>query len=229
MNYEYYYNNIPGVGLCRNNLIYTSLISQDKKTFVMWFHNNSEYHKNQNEVLDPQLMNVKWSREVKYLTEMSRKYEDKVPKIKEIDHINQKIYLEIDGLDFWNRAICTTENYNNVIPDWQDQMLGIIRAHRSLGLYKFSMHPSSYFVVNGQLKSINYFFCYHETEGPVSINDHLSHIYSDRQEKIREYTDKWNISWSNPQSLSLLQHLCWESFRINYPENFIERVKECIK
>jgi hypothetical protein len=228
MNYEYYYNNVPGVGLCRNNLIYTSLISQDKKTFVMWFHNDSEYHKGQNEVVDPILMNAKWNREVKYLIEMAWKYREMVPKIKEIDHINQKIYFEIDGADFWNRAGCMTENYDTVLPDWQDQMLRILTAHRSLGLYKFSMHPSSYFIVDGQLKSINYFFCYHESEGPISINDHLSHIHSNRQEEMRKHTDRLGISWDKPQSLSLLQDLCWESFRTNYPEDFIEKAK-CIK
>ena len=133
MRYEYYYNNVPGIGLTRNNLIYTSLISDDKKTFVMWFHNDSEYHQGQNEVIDPLLMKSKWDREVKYLIEMSWKYEDKVPKILEIDHQNQKIYLAVDGLDFWNRAGCLIENYDSVLPDWQDQMLRILTAHKSLG------------------------------------------------------------------------------------------------
>ncbi len=228
MNYEYYYNNVPGIGLTRNNLIYTSLISDDKKTFVMWFHNDSEYHKGQNEVLDPELMKAKWDREVKYLIEMAWKYEDKVPKILEIDHVNQKIYLQIDGLDFWNRAGCLTENYDNVLPDWQEQMLSILRAHKSLGLYKYSMHPSSYFLVNGKLKSINYFFCYHESEGPISIKDHTSHIHSNRQAEMRKHTDSLGISWTKPQSLALLQDLCWESFRTNYPNEFIEKAK-CIR
>ena len=37
---KYYYNNVPGKGLCRNNLIYTSLINEDKTEFksfnVIW-------------------------------------------------------------------------------------------------------------------------------------------------------------------------------------------------
>lgn len=228
MKYDYYYNNVPGVGLTRNNLIYTSLISEDKKTFVQWYYNDGVYHGGQNEVVDPELMKSKWDREVKYLIEMSWKYEDKVPKILEIDHVNQKIYLEIDGLDFWNRAGCLTENYDKVLPDWQEQMLAICRAHRSLGLYKYSMHPSSYFLVNGKLKSINYFFCYHESEGPISIKDHSSHIHSNRQQEMRKHIEKLGISWDNPQPLNLLQDLCWESFRTNYPNDFIEKVK-CIK
>ena len=74
MKYEYYYNNVPGETPSRNNLIYTSLISEDKKTFVQWYHNDTEYHKGQNEIVDPDLMKEKWNREVTYLKLMSSQY-----------------------------------------------------------------------------------------------------------------------------------------------------------
>lgn len=223
--YEYYYNDVPGIGLCRNNLIYTSLISKDQKTFVQWYHNDSDYHKGANEVVDPDLMLEKWNREIKFLTLMERKFSDLVPKILDIDEKNKKIYLEIDGLDFWNRARCNSANYDQVISDWQDQMIKIILAHRSLGLFKYSMHPSSYFVVDGQLKSINYFFCYSETENPICIKDVTSHIHSNRQIEIKRYTDKNNIDWNTPQDFTVLETVCWESFRTNYPAEFIEKIK----
>ena len=227
MEYEYYYNNVPGEGPSRNNLIYTSLISTDKKTFVQWYHNDSEYHKGKNQVIDPAKMSEKWDREICYLYQMSQCYPELVPKILEIDLINKKIYLEVDGLDFWNRADCTTNKYNEVLPDWQEQMLTIVRAHKDLGLYKYSMHPSSYFVVDGQLKSINYFFTYHKDEANISIHDVESHIYTTRQDEMRKYLDTLGITWDTPQPWNLLEQLCWESFRTNYPSDFIERVK-CI-
>lgn len=226
MKYDYYWNNIPGVGLSRNNLIYTSLISENKKTFVQWYFNDVNYHKDQNEVVDPALMKDKWDREICYLYQMSQYYPDLVPKIKEIDILEKKIYLEIDGLDFWNRAGCLTENYDSVLPDWQEQMLNIIQAYRDLGWYKFSMHPSSYFVVDGKLKSINYFFVYSESEGPISIADHSSHIHSHRQEIMRTQVEAMGLDWNEPQPLNKLQHLCFESFRSNYTDEFINRAKE---
>ena len=64
---KYYYNNVPGQGLCRNNLIYTSLISEDKKLFCKWYHNDTEYHKGKNQVVDPDKMEEKWIREVNYI------------------------------------------------------------------------------------------------------------------------------------------------------------------
>lgn len=229
MKYEYYYNNVPGYGQCRNNLIYTSLISSDKKTFVQWYHNDTDYHKGRNQVVDPEKMEEKWLREINYITQMRNAFPDLVPTIKNIDFTHKKLYLEIDGPDFWERAGCDTANYDKVLPDWQDQMLNIISAHKKLGLHKYSMHPSSYFVVDGKLKSINYFFTYRNIEPLISIKDVESHIYSTRQDEIKKHLGSLGIDWNTPQPWNIMDQLCWESFRTNYPADFIERVKECIK
>lgn len=228
MEFEYYYNNVPGVGKCRNNLIYTSLISKDKKTFVQWYYNDTEYHSGQNQVVDPTKMEEKWLREVNYITQMRNAFPDLVPTIKNIDLENRKLYLEIQGPDFWELSECNLENYDKVVPDWQDQMLNIIRAHKKLGLHKYSMHPSSYFVVDGKLKSINYFFTYRDLEPKISIKDVESHIYSTRQEEMRKHLSTLGIEWDKPQPWEVFDMLCWESFRTNYPADFIEKAK-CIK
>lgn len=225
MKYDYYWNNVPGVGLCRNNLIYTSLMSKDQKTFVQWYYNDTGYHQGKNEVVDPAKMDEKWNREICYLNLMGTYHPDLVPKHR-IEILERKIYLEVDGLDFWNRAKCSQDNYDAVLPDWQEQMLNIIQAHKDLGWYKYSMHPSSYFVVDGKLKSINYFFTYSEQEGPISIADHASHIYSDRQAIMRKQVEEMGLDWDEPQPLNKLQQLCFESFRTNYPADFIEKAKE---
>ena len=219
---NYYYNESLDGKKTRNNLIYTSLANDDLTTFVQWYYNDGEYHKGQNQVVDPRLMDEKFHREVKYLSLMSVKFPDLVPKFK-LDTGNKKIYLEIDGKDFWNRADCLTENYDSVLPDWQDQMLEIIKAHKSLGLHKYSMHPSSYFIVDGKLKSMNYFFTYHKDEQWVSIADVESHIYSTRQDEIRKHLEKLGINWNEPQPWEIMDKLCWNSFRTNYPEDFIEK------
>lgn len=223
MKYDYYWNNVPGIGKCRNNLIYTSLISEDKKTFVQWFYNDSEYHQGQNEVVDPEKMEFKWLREINYLTQMRNNFPDLVPKLLDVDFDDRKIYLEIDGLDFWNRANCNMEYYDMVAPDWQDQILAIVKAHKTLGFHKYSMHPSSYFVVNDKLKSINYFFTYHKDEPWISIADVESHIYSTRQDEMRKNLESLGIEWYKPQSWDTMDRLCWNSFRNNYPKDFIEK------
>ena len=128
----------------------------------------------------------------------------------------------------WHQEWSDQKNFDTVLPNWQEQMLDIIKAHHDRGWYKYSMHPSSYFVVDGKLKSINYFFTYSSNEGPISIESHASHIYSTRQDEMRKHIDSMGISWTDPQPLDLLEQLCWESFRKNYPAEFIERAK-CTK
>lgn len=226
MKYHYYYNQIPGGEPWRNNLIYTSLISEDKKTFVQWYHNDSDYHKGMNEVVDPELMKDKWARELCYLTHMHTWHPESVPEILDIDLLEKKIYLKIDGVDLWQRSLDRNNcAFEEIVPDWQEQMLAIFKNHIDLNLWKYSLHPSSYFIVDGKLKSINYFFTYGAGEGPITVRDHLSHISEGRRAEMKPKTDAMGIDWDEPQSLYTMQMLAFESFRNNYPADFIERAK----
>lgn len=226
MHFEYYYNNTPENGLVRNNLVYTSLISQDKKTFVKWFHNDTQYHKGKNQVIDPDLMREKWEREVKFITLMSKNNPELIPEILDIDFKNQKIFLKIDGVDFWQRHYNLNCSYERVLPDWRNQTLNILEAHRNLGFYKISLHPSSYFIVDGKLKSINYFFCYSAHEDQVKFEDFKTHISENRQLKLENQFKQENIWWNTKISLKHLQFLALDSFKSNYPEDFIEEAKK---
>lgn len=221
--FEYYYNNVPGKGLCRNNLIYTSLISRDRKTFCQWYHNDENYHGGHNEVVDPRLMEEKWHREVKFLSIMARHYPDHVPTIDTIDHINKKIYFDIDGVDFWEQANCSKDNYDTVLPNWQEQMLEIIQAHANIGIYKYSLHPSSYFVVNGKLKSINYFFCYTDADRLISLTDVLSHISMNRRKELFPKMLDLGISIDKPTPFIDIQKLAFESFKTDFPADVMDR------
>lgn len=224
--FDYYYNWTPEWGYTRNNLIYTSLISRDKKTFVQWYYNDTEYHKGKNEVVDPDLMEIKWQREVKFLTMMREHYPDLVPEILNIDYNKRMIFLRIDGPDFWqNQTDTKTGSFDDVLSNWQDQMLSIIKAHKELGIYKFSMHPSSYFIVDGKMKSINYFFCYTEEDGPRTVREHLSHISENRRITLFKQMENMKIDIDAKVPLKNLQILAFESFKTNYPLDFIEKAK----
>ena len=224
--YEYYYNDVPGKGLCRNNLIYTSLISKDKKTFCQWYHNDTDYHKGQNQVVDPGLMNEKWLREVNFITQMRNKFPDLVPNITNIDFVNKKIYLDIDGDDFWQQADPIKQDYDSVLPNWREQMLAIFKAHKALGIYKYSLHPSSYFIVDDQLKSINYFFCYRDQDPAISLRDVMSHISQDRQADLFPKMAAMGIDVDEPTPFKDIQLLAFESFKTNFPADFMDECKK---
>ena len=225
INYEYYYNNTPEHGPVRNNLIYTSLISEDRKIFVQWYYNDTDYHKGKNQIIDQTLMQDKWTRELCYLTQMQLNYPDLVPSVLDIDLVEKKIYLGIDGVDFWQQTLDNNCSFNDILPDWQDQMLEILKAHKKLGFYKYSLHPSSYFIVDGKLKSINYFFCHCDAEPMVPLNHFRSHISLDRQTKMEEDLKKNGLDWESVLPYQQLQLLAFESFRSNYPDDFIEKAK----
>jgi hypothetical protein len=200
-------------------------MSEDKKVFVKWYHNDSEYHQGKNQVVDPTLMDEKWHREIKFLKKMSDSYPELVPKILDINDKERKIYLEVDGPDFWEQSGCTT-NYMSILPNWEEQMFEIIQAHRRLGIYKYSMHPSSYFIVNGKLKSINYFFCYTDDEQPISLKSVMSHISKNRQADLFPKMSAMGIDVEQPTSFKQIQMLAFESFKTNYPSKFMETAKK---
>lgn len=209
----------------RNNLIYTSLISQDKKVFVQWYHNDTDYHKGQNQVVDSELMEEKWFREVNHLTQMRNSYPDLVPKILEIDLHKRKIFLEIDGVDFWQLSGPLKQDYDSVLPDWREQMFDIFKAHKSLGIYKYSLHPSSYFLVDGKLKSINYFFCYRDNDKEISLRSVMSHISESRQADLFPKMAAMGIDVDKPTAFKDIQQLAFESFKTNFPADFMDECK----
>ena len=227
-NLNYYYNTVPNKGLCRNNLIYTSLFGTvaDKKIFCQWYYNDEGYHGGHNQVVDPALMNEKWEREVKFLTLMTKHYPQHVPEIHDIDYENKKIYLIVEGPDMWELAGCQGVDYSQVLPDWDTQMLDIIQAHKDLGLYKYSMHPSSYFVVDGKLKSINYFFTYDSTDANISLRSVLSHISEDRQRDLFPKMSAAGIDIDEETPHRNIQRLAFDSFKTNFRNDVMERAKE---
>ena len=223
--FEYYYNNVPDKGLCRNNLIYTSFISKDRKTFCQWYYNDEGYHGGHNQVVDPALMDEKFEREIKFLRLMGKEYPQHVP-VFSIDEAERKVYLEIDGPDMWELAGCVGTDYSKVLPDWDTQMLEILQAHKDLGLTKYSLHPSSYFIVDGKLKSMNYFFTYDANDSKMSVSSVLSHISEDRRKELLPKMSSMGIDIDAPTDHKDLQLLAFDSFKNNFDNDVMEKAKQ---
>lgn len=226
--FEYYYNNVPGKGLCRNNLIYTSLISRDRKTFCQWYYNDENYHGGHNEVVDPKLMEEKWHREIKFYHIMHKHYPEHLLKISDVDHINKKVYYEIEDVDFWELTSCDKNNFDKILPNWREQMFEIFLSYKKLGLYKYSIHPSSYFIVNGKLRSTNYFFTYDQNDKPISLNSVMSHISENRRNELFPQMVAMGIDPCTPTLLSEIQRLAFRSFASDYPPGVMNALEEYV-
>lgn len=217
--FEYYYNNVPGVGLCRNNLVYTSKIDRQNQLFSIHYTHDQKYHRD--ECLPQSALNRKWIREFKF-TLCSPHTLD----VKELDSVKRKIIFKIQGDDFWQQANCSKDNFSKVLPDWQEQMLTILKDYRKNNIWKYSLHPSSFFIIDGKLKTINHFFCYEDTEEHVSITEVLDHISKNRKSKLFHYMEQNNIDYKNKFSWKFYGQLCLENFRSDYPDEFIEAAKQ---
>lgn len=223
---DYYYNNVPGKGLVRNNLIYTSLINKEKTIFCKWYHNDSDYHKGKNKVVDPTVMDSKWERELKYLTFMAKNYPEYVPEILDIDLSQRKIFLKIQGNDLWQQHYDYNCEFKDLIPDWQEQLIEMFKIYKNNNFYKFSVHPSSYFIIDGKLKSINYFFCHSEEEQYLTINQIKSHISEERFDSAQVLLQKYCITdYDQPIPLKVFNNVILDSFESNYPKGFIDNLR----
>jgi len=98
-----------------------------------------------------------------------------------------------------------------------------METHKQLGIYKYSLHPSSYFVIDGELRTINYFFAYRKDETPITVKEHMSHISKERQKELLPKMKQMNIRADETYSFDRLQILCLESFRNVYPSKFIDK------
>jgi hypothetical protein len=156
---------------------------------------------------------------------MCKEYPQNVHKFS-IDEKEHKVYLEIDGPDMWELAGCTGTDYSKVLPDWDMQMLEILQAHKDLGLYKYSLHPSSYFIVDGKLKSMNYFFTYSNSDAQISVKNVLSHISEDRQANLLPKLAAAGMELDKPQTFINLQLLAFDSFKNNFNEDVMEKAKQ---
>lgn len=222
--FEYYYNHVPGAGLCRNNLVYTSKIDRQNKLFSVHYTYDQMYH--MNKCLSEDALEIRWQREIKFTKQMIKSFPEHVLEIKHINMDTREIIFNIKGDDFWQLANCNHENYNDVLPDWQEQIIKILKDYRRAGIWKYSLHPSSFFVVDGKLKNINHFFCYNDNEQHVAITEVLDHISDDRKDKLLKYLDAKNIQVTDSAPWGTYAQICLESFKSNYPTGFIERAKE---
>ena len=221
--FEYYYNNVPGEGLCRNNLVYTTTIDRSNNLFCVHYTVDQIYHNN--ECLNEDALKEKWKREIKFFTKFSTAFPEHTLPIYEIDDYNQKIIFKIQNNDFWQLAECNQENYNKVLPNWQEQMLEILSAYRRCGIWKYSLHPSSYFIIDGKLKSINHFLCFKNDEPEISILEILNIISDNRKAKLFEYLEANNIDHNQKFPFTFYGQVALDSFRSNYPSEFIDRAK----
>ena len=219
-NWDYYWNEEPGDRF-RANLVYTAYISGDRKTLCMSFNRDVNYHSNleENTLWTEELLAERFQRELKFYNKVAGKIP--VAELLDIDENNRKIYIKFPGDDFYMMGY--KSSYDQVLPNWREQITERFKEMWSLGILKFSMHPNSWIVYeDGILRPINWFFTFEEGEPEKSISEYLIQLSDSRQDKLRPLLEKFNIDIEKKYQLWDLQNICFESFRHNYPSELID-------
>ncbi len=219
-NWDYYWNEEPGDRF-RANLVYTAYISSDRKTLCMSFNRDINYHSNleENTLWTEELLTERFRRELKFYNKAAGKIP--VAGLLDIDENNRKIYMKFPGDDFYMMGY--KSSYDQVLPNWREQITERFKEMWSLGILKFSMHPNSWIVYDdGILRPINWFFTFEEREPEKSISEYLIQLSDSRQDKLKPLLEKFNIDIEKKYQLWDLQNICFESFRHNYPSELID-------
>ena len=175
-NWLYYYKINPDTDqLIETNLIYTPLINLEGTIMCMWFDQANSY---QNENIaywlperpdyTKEMVKFFFDRELEYLTA----FKDKpwAPTILEIDYNRQQIFFRWEGQSL-NHVIFGGGDLNEYCPDWQEQMIGIVKDIVSSGYYKVSLYPHCYYVEDGVLKTFDFYGCVRKDNPYVNLKD----------------------------------------------------------
>jgi hypothetical protein len=200
-NWNYYYKINPDTNqMIETNLIYTPLLNPEGTIMCMWFDHTNPY---QNEDIaywlperpdyTAEMVKFFFDREVEYLTA----FKDKpwAPTILKIDYDKQQIFFEWQGTSL-NHVIFGGGNLNEYCPDWEAQMAVIIKDIVSSGYYKVSLYPHCYYIVDGVLKTFDFYGCVRASDPYVSLTDIKGMIGETSGPRFAEATEgnKLNIS-----------------------------------
>ncbi len=214
--WKYLYN-WDGKNWHRANLVYTPYISPDGNTLCMSFNRDINYHTNlaENELWTDQLLNDRFSREIKFHS-MAKAAGIPTLNIIDVDLGKRLISFEWHGADFYTQGFDSLDN-------WQNQWLERITQMWNAGIYKFSLHPNSWVAHEGTLIPFNWFFCFTKDESIV-IRDFLIQISYERQEKMEQFLKSLNLDLDKAYDPIGLQILAFLSFKSNYPDELIKQV-----
>lgn len=217
-NWNYYYNWEVNQNV-RANLVYTALVSPDKKTFCMDFNRQLGYHcfPEENALWTEDLLTQRFESELKFHTLAS----NHLPtlKIEDVDTVNRRIFLEWTGDDFLMQRM----GNENILPDWQDQWIENLTTMWDNNIAKISIHPNSWTVKDGQLVPLNWFFCYPLDGEKIKIRSIMIQISTQRKDKLASALAQLGFDLDTPYTIKEIQTVALNSFRANYPAELIDR------
>lgn len=153
--WKYYYKLTPSGHANDSNMLYSPKMNPEQNVVCMHYCVDHEYRQN-GAVMNEDLIQWFFEREVKFLTELS--YLKTTPKVYEIDLKNRKVFIE------WNKETVSqivfdkTRNLDEELPDWRQQIKDFLASTKANNFYKMSLYPHCFYIdKNKVLKTIDYY------------------------------------------------------------------------
>lgn len=138
------------------NMLYTPLVSPEGNILCMIYDESHEYQ-HESTGITKELVDFFFEREVKYLQRF-QEYEW-APRILEVDLENRRVFIEFNNETINHVILTDGRSLDNECPDWKEQIFTIVKDIDDAGYYKMALYPHCFFIVDGKIKTIDFYSC----------------------------------------------------------------------
>jgi len=160
-NWTYLYKLMENGIKADTNLLYVPKLNPEKNIMCMHYSPDKNYKKDG--VIDLDLINWFFEREVRFLTDLQ--HLKCTPTLYDVDIKNKKLFIE------WNNETLSyvvndpNRSIDEELPNWKHQLKEAYKEFNSAGYYKMSLYPHCFFIdKNKQMKTIDYYAVVPHTE-----------------------------------------------------------------
>lgn len=204
-NWKYFYKlDYSNKHECTTNLLYTPTINSDGNILCMTYDENNEYQKD-NIGITKELVDFFFEREIRYL-EVFQKY-DWAPKLLEVDLKNRQVFIEFNNETINHIILANDRSLDDECPDWKDQIFNIIKDIDDAGYYKMALYPHCFFIIDGKIKTIDFYSCLEKTNRFLERKKIEGMIGKESVERFNESTVGEMIDFKIFFEKTMLEHL----------------------
>ncbi len=214
--WRYYYKIDPEYNSrVGNNMLYTPTINGVE--MCMHYDHTSEYQKASTRTdFTEELLGFFFERELEHLTKF-QSY-SWAPKLLHSDINERKIHIEFPG-ETLNDILYTGRILINEVPNYEEQIYNIIKDIYDAGYYKMSLYPHCFFVVDGKIKTFDFYACVSRSDPYLSKARLQGMMGNDSAKRFEEATEGDKVNFDIFFKRLLSTHVKW-------PNNLFPRIHE---
>lgn len=204
------------------NMLYTPLISPDRKILCMWYDETNEYQR-YNKTLTKELTNFFFDLELKNLKHF-QKY-DWAPRIIQEDIPNKKIFVEFNNETINYAVVSPNRDLNSECPNWKEQIFNILKDINNDGYYKMALYPHCFFISEeGKVKTIDFYSCLPKDDCKIPRNKIEGIIGEQSNNRFDLSTVGGMVDFKIFIKITMLEHLSKTWIHENPFPNFYARL-----